>query len=235
MREIFITDIHNQFTKFISLLDKANYDKNKDLLILGGDYFDRGPEASEVAQWLEENYNNDNVVLLLGNHDLALLQLLEGDESLFSKIEIKFMIKNNGLGETLESLYGKDYADYSNKEIKEKINKRYPRLLKALKSAKFVHETNNAIYTHSELLKNYKTASRKELEDAVWVNSRDWANSYRWKSRKDISKPVIIGHYALPNFKDWDKKNPIKVNGIIFADGGLGWGYNGTVHIINSK
>ena len=235
MREIFITDIHSQFTKFDNLLKSANYNKEEDLLIVGGDYFDRGPESVEMAKWLEDNYENPNTVLLRGNHDLALISLVSGDTSTEAFLDIEFMKKCNGLDVTLEALVGKDYhINMSYKEMTECINKRFPRLLSALESTKYYHETDKAIYTHAKLPENYASRYKKTWDRAVWTNSDSWANSMNLKTRTDIKKPIYIGHYALPNYKDWDGETPKEINGVFFCDGGLGWDGQGLINIIEN-
>lgn len=235
MREIFITDIHSQYSKFKTLLNKANYERDKDLLILGGDYFDRGKESNKMAKWLEDNYDKPNVVLIRGNHDLALMKLLNGCDSTVIQdyLEIQHMVKVNGLDTTLDGLIGGDHRLYTHSTIAEIINREYPKLLDALNSTKFYHETDSAIYTHAYLPFNYKTVFEQIWNKYLWENSYKWANSIMWTKQTEITKPVIIGHYALPNIDDWDKENPVVINGIVFADGGLGWGYDGVVNIID--
>lgn len=244
MRTIFITDIHSEFTKFEKLLKRANYTE-EDLLILGGDYFDRGAESAKMAKWLEDNYEKENIILLRGNHDHALIDLLKGKTDIDSYLGIMHMIKHNGLDKTLFDLVGlniyllklKQHQNYSfnMKKLSEDINQRFPKLLQALESTKFYYEDEKAIFTHAKLPEDYKTRSDKAWERTTWENSDFWAHSKKWKAYRkgnNINKPIYIGHWALSNFPEWDGETPIEINGIHFCDGAMGWKYDGTYAII---
>ena len=237
MRELFITDIHSNFTKFKKLLRRVEYKEDEDLLILGGDYFDRGLEADSMAKWLEKSYNSENIVLLRGNHDLALIKLLTYDKvsPIDDYVQIQLMIKSNDLDMTLSGLLGREYNEYKDIyiDVAKEINERYPKLLEVLQNTKFYHETDKAIYTHAYLPKDYKTASSKSWEGYVWRDSFSWAHSQLWKTMKtELTKKVVIGHFSLSNLPQWDGYNPHNLMGITFADGGLAWGYDGVINII---
>lgn len=222
MRTIFLTDIHGHYTKSQLLLKSVNYSKD-DLLILGGDYFDRGPEVSLVADWLDSIYKDPNVILLRGNHELALIRFLRKDwiDSIDAYVEIEHMILNNGLDITLTSLAGTKYMK-SYKVMHKKISKRHPNLLSMLESTKWYHEDDSAIYTHSTLPSNYKD------KDADW-ESAVWDDTLKWAQESDVDKDVYVGHFALVNL---GSTKPVKINNITLCDGSLAWGGDGCI-IIN--
>ena len=61
-----ISDLHGYpIEKFLELLNKANFSEDDTLYILG-DVVDRGNEGIEYLQW---SAKQDNVTLLLGNHE----------------------------------------------------------------------------------------------------------------------------------------------------------------------
>lgn len=65
-----IGDIHGCYSEFINMLDKIAF-CDKDLLILTGDYIDRGKENLEILKWLESK--PENVITVMGNHEKEFL------------------------------------------------------------------------------------------------------------------------------------------------------------------
>lgn len=68
-----IPDIHDQIDLAQQIMDNEQVDR----WILLGDYFDNfhtgTPEAKATAVWLKKVLSQDNVIALLGNHDLSYL------------------------------------------------------------------------------------------------------------------------------------------------------------------
>ncbi|MBR6801217.1 MAG: metallophosphoesterase [Eubacteriaceae bacterium] len=65
-----ISDIHGYpFDKFLSLLNKANFN-DEDYLFILGDVIDRGPDGAKYLKWL---LSTPNAQLILGNHEEMML------------------------------------------------------------------------------------------------------------------------------------------------------------------
>ena len=64
-----ISDIHGQFDAFMKMLDKIEFGYDDEMYILG-DVIDRGPQSLECIKWIMEQ---DNILTLLGNHELLFL------------------------------------------------------------------------------------------------------------------------------------------------------------------
>ncbi len=81
-----IGDIHGRFDLLQQLLDKIE-DHSRTLpptrslyVIFIGDLVDRGPQSAEVLAMLYDlQQKTDHVIVLLGNHEEAMLQALDGD------------------------------------------------------------------------------------------------------------------------------------------------------------
>ena len=74
MNKIVIGDPHGRFRSLDPLLEKAGYDPSEDQLIFVGDYIDGFPRKNFDAKKLIQRIidlktENDDVILLLGNHD----------------------------------------------------------------------------------------------------------------------------------------------------------------------
>ena len=64
-------DIHGCYTAFKNFIDKHPL-TDRTCYIFVGDYTDRGLENKEMVQWLLDNYQKKNVVLLKSNHTVHL-------------------------------------------------------------------------------------------------------------------------------------------------------------------
>ena len=74
-----ISDIHGYLSRMFDVLEKANFDWDKDELYILGDIIDRGPESAETLIWAMEEAPR-NVHFLMGNHeDMAYTSLLTVD------------------------------------------------------------------------------------------------------------------------------------------------------------
>ena len=78
-----IGDMHGHFSRLLSVFHKINFDPEQDLLILLGDYIDRGDENMRCLRWAMEMSTKKNVIALRGNHEQMMLYyyLLGGEEA----------------------------------------------------------------------------------------------------------------------------------------------------------
>jgi bis(5'-nucleosyl)-tetraphosphatase (symmetrical) len=85
-----IGDIQGCFDPFIRLLEKINFNSNKDCLWLTGDLVNRGPASLEVLRFVSAlKYSQ----VILGNHDLHLLSILYGKASLDKQDTLEAILK----------------------------------------------------------------------------------------------------------------------------------------------
>ena len=82
-RVLAIGDMHGKFSRLLNLIHKVNFDPETDLLILLGDYIDRGDENMRCLRWAIEMSKKPNVIALRGNHEHMMLcyYLLGGSEA----------------------------------------------------------------------------------------------------------------------------------------------------------
>ena len=78
-RTIAIGDIHGMYDHFIALLEFVDLQK-EDLLIVLGDYCDRGPNTKGVVDKLIELQLKQGAICLKGNHEEMLLAASESPE-----------------------------------------------------------------------------------------------------------------------------------------------------------
>jgi serine/threonine protein phosphatase 1 len=97
-RRIAIGDIHGCDLALRRLIHEIKPNP-KDLIITLGDYLDRGPNARGVVDQLLDLPKHCHTVHLLGNHEIMLLNVLDG------AIEFEFWLRSGG-AETLASYDG---------------------------------------------------------------------------------------------------------------------------------
>lgn len=102
VRTIAISDIHGCFMPFISLLEKVNYNKYNDRLVVLGDLVDRGTDSMQVVQFLMQMSASYDVKVIGGNHDDFFIQWLDSPEAI-----PEYLGMNIGGLATLKSFYGK--------------------------------------------------------------------------------------------------------------------------------
>ena len=65
-----MSDLHGDWAHFKLMLLKIRFSKSDQLYIIG-DVVDRGPHSIKLLQFIRQQ---ENMTLLMGNHDLMLLQ-----------------------------------------------------------------------------------------------------------------------------------------------------------------
>ena len=78
-RVVIITDVHGCYEECVSLLEKMDFDKSRDMLINLGDTIDRGPKIYEVFAFFRalKEEMGDRCILIRGNHEQMMLDATE--------------------------------------------------------------------------------------------------------------------------------------------------------------
>jgi len=192
--QYFVTsDIHGHYQVLREFLKKSGYDESNPshhLLVLG-DLFDRGDESKEVFEYLYRLHQAKKATILLGNHDLFMLELLEENYE-----RAKFNVARNGFLQTLESFT--DYK-FANRDTplhiyKKAIEEAYPNLYDWISSFPLYLELDDYIFVHGGVdptLEDWKKASRFEF---VW--------SYEVKMDPVPGKTVVAGHHRVATIRE---------------------------------
>lgn len=166
-RTIAIGDIHGCFRALSRLLD-AVAPAADDLLVVLGDYVDRGPESREVIDLLLELQRQCCLMVLTGNHELMMLRGLE------DKAERRFWL-NFGGGPTLAS-YGGRLEDIPATH------------LQFLREGRDYYETETHLFVHA----NYQPETPLDQQSETILM---WTHLHLHVPPPHVSgKTVIVGH-----------------------------------------
>ncbi len=214
-KKLFVTsDIHGHCTLLKEALARAGFDPAREdhLLVCCGDYFDRGDENDGVLRFLE---GVDNKVLLRGNHEDLLLDLLYS-----GKFQQHHFL--NGTMNTVENFFGK-YAvspgdatiDFSGK------TRIVDRLCDFMENTVDYFETKNYVFVHGWLPLAAKTLQdRKEVSKQLWKKARweGWHQHYQNKAPLP-DKILVCGHIPTSYAARFDLKRAPADYGIFYGCG----------------
>lgn len=79
MKYYVVADVHGFYDQMVKALTERGYfdDKSPHKLIICGDLFDRGSQSNEMQQFVMELLKKDEVILIKGNHEDLMVDLVE--------------------------------------------------------------------------------------------------------------------------------------------------------------
>ena len=211
MRYVFVSDIHGQFDRLMTALEQAQFNKDADTIVSLGDPFDRGPQSWEVLDFL---MSCPNRILVWGNHDLRLRELLIGADY------PQNYDKSNGVLETMRSFCGTNVYNINvglnQLKCDDDKRERCKLLWQYFDECVYAVEWSNLVGVHAwvptavdrhlttydkwgcpmkEIVLKYDTNWRSVSRDC-W-NETTWGNSQRCFVQKIFipDKTLIIGHW----------------------------------------
>lgn len=200
-----ISDIHGCLDQFKALMDKINYRPNVDMLILLGDYIDRGPKSKEVVEMILHMVNNEKVIALRGNHDQRFIDLMKTKHS---KVYKEFL-KYGGI-EALRSYYP-NYKNESMNAILDFLNQEYYSHIQFLKRTLYYYENDHFIFVHAGLNPKFRNWRNQPSSDLLNIREPFIYNDTH------LNKIIIFGHTptsVIHNSADiWFSKDKIGIDG----------------------
>lgn len=102
-RHFAIGDIHGCFDALRTLCEFVDF-RPHDVIVVLGDYPDRGPDTAAVIEFLLELSGRHKVVPLRGNHDIMMLRARDGGKALRRWLEVGGQAALNSYGGDLEKV-----------------------------------------------------------------------------------------------------------------------------------
>ncbi len=215
-----LSDVHGHYTQMLEALNKAGFERNnpEHLLISCGDCFDRGRENYEVLKYLERL---DNAVLIKGNHDEMLIDIIYAE-----RLEEHHFI--NGTDVTIEQLFGRGRINPDNSISFSGCSREVDRVLGFLEGMRDYYETENYVFTHGWVPntnciidKNWRYADKEKWKKARW---NYWTVMLLQGDRIE-DKKLVVGHRSTSYASRFDLRRspecylPFELDGVIAIDG----------------
>ena len=173
------SDIHSFYQPFIEALAAAGYDReNPDHVLVGcGDYFDRGPSAEAVLNFLLEA---PRCILVKGNHEDLL-------EAAAARGYFEYHDISNGTVDTVRQLNPTNDPDVDF-ALPFVMNKLQPLLDQMVN----YFETKNYVFVHGWIpnREDWRWGRASEWRDARWVNGMDAVDDIQAED-----KTIVCGHW----------------------------------------
>lgn len=205
MRYIMISDVHGEYDKMIDALNKVNFNKEQDTIVSVGDCFDRGEKSKEVLLFL---MSCPNRILLWGNHDARLFQILYSRQLSFNYCDFL-----NGVQKTLESFTDNlIHADANILKTDFLFDDRFAetrtKLQQYFTECSWAVEFDDLIVTHGWLPVDGAGENQHIKENWREVHKDYWYDA-TWSKSQFLStlpacypeKPLLIGHWHAWKFR----------------------------------
>lgn len=205
MRYYVVADIHGFYSELKLALNEKGFfsDALPHKLIVCGDLMDRGAEAKEVQQFIIDLMDKDQVILIRGNHEDLMMDLLcnWGNKSYLLSYH-----KSNKTTDTVLQLTDTfNIFDENRAYVKERLSNT-PFIQKIIPSMIDYYETKKYIFVHGWIPCKHYEENNMDRFEAVddWRNANpsDWYSA-RWTNGmaawnegiKEQGKTIVCGHW----------------------------------------
>lgn len=209
-----IGDVHGQRAMLEAALERIARDESADAtVVLVGDYIDRGPDSRGVIELLMQGQSEGrDWICLAGNHDVMLLEYLDGPDPANPSawIGLRWLSEAMGGTATLRS-YGVDVdARRRAESLLADARDAVPRAhVDWLRARPRMHCTDDHVFVHAGIRPGVPI-DRQNPEDLIWIR-RDFLDDPR-----DHGRLIVHGHTP--------EQRPTLFLNRLNLDGGAGWG-----------
>ncbi len=196
MSNYVMSDVHGQYKTYMKMLKKIDL-KAEDTLYVLGDVIDRGPDGIKI---LFDLMKRPNAVLILGNHEMLMLDALKN----FQEIASKDRHDTDDIDLWLDPCNGGEYTHKNFQKLS--VNKRnamieYLENAWIIKKVKVNNKTFHLSHAYTSTKKfgeglHFSDMNHDEIWDVVWMNIFDRAFIRENKSKLFPNKKniYILGH-----------------------------------------
>ncbi|GMA99149.1 metallophosphoesterase [Pelosinus sp. IPA-1] len=181
------SDVHGENKKLLSLLEKAAYEPDKDLLVVCGDLVDRGEENLATLTTCID-LQKKGAIILKGNHEKFLEECLKEMiiNDTISSENVNLWVGHNGGAST--------YDEIRNLSQNELIN-----ILKFVRSLPTYFTSGTYIFSHAGA-DTRKPVEKNSEDDLIWMEDRfPYCSAYK-------NKIMVFGHVPTWLLYSYDKK-----------------------------
>ncbi|MDE7281561.1 MAG: metallophosphoesterase [Ruminiclostridium sp.] len=190
-RIICVSDIHANLNHFKLLLEKCNYNKDKDCLFILGDIIEKGRDNLSTLRYVMELCKDNKAICTKGNNDTMCVRMTFDDDKDKFLERIRSRPHNTFL-EMAESI-GVDEFEENFDEKRQKVSDSFKNELDFLKNLPIAIETKYHIFVHAGIERR-----------SDWRNTSErFAITRPWFLRSEhcSNKTVVCGHYPTYNYR----------------------------------
>ena len=172
--EVAIGDVHGRFDKLEELFDllNAKYATNPKMVVMLGDYVDRGPQSAQVVELLRDCEQGSHFHCLKGNHEDLMIQ------AVLEKYNEDLWMMNGG-AHTVKSYVDMYPDNYQDNLIDDAT---------WMKSLPTMVQSEHRIYVHAGLNPRRRSLEEQRDEEVMWIRDPWLMSDYDW------GKHVVHGH-----------------------------------------
>lgn len=206
MKYYVVADVHGYYTELYNALDERGFftDTEPHKLVVCGDLFDRGSEALEVQAFVVDLLNKEQAVLIRGNHEDLVLDLLSEWEN------YSYMLSQHNANGTVDTVLQltetRAVFPVNARAVKAKMLET-PFIKDIIPKMLDYFETEHYVFVHGWIpcacegvvsglsryvyQKNWREAGGWQWHDARWYNGMEAARQGVIEPRKTI----VCGHW----------------------------------------
>lgn len=218
-RLIAVSDIHTSCDLLDRMLKKADYDPEKDYLVIVGDILEHWNNNINTLRYVKQLCDkSERAYCLLGNNDTFCTSMAYTYQ--YERFSQKFYYSENGNENTFLQMarsVGYDHCTEENwLDIRSAVIEKYGDLLEFVRDLPICLETQEYVFVHAGL------ENRPD-----WENTDDiYAITAKWFMREEnpTGKWLVVGHFPTYNYKRSNATDlPVIDEGkkMICIDGGL--------------
>ncbi|SCV05313.1 LANO_0H04720g1_1 [Lachancea nothofagi CBS 11611] len=213
-RWIFVGDVHGMYDEFQELMHRVDAEKPNTNVVLLGDFIAKGPQSSEMVQYLLRNQNTTQCVL--GNHEINVLFAFLNQRGLKRKLSNRRTHWDPVVFSTEDYIPPHDQVNNKHKKVAHELGGANLASLASLCSAELqihLEATNQTLLAvHAGIAPNYQDYPYPKVKDITTMkymlpkdhtktSKYKFKNSSRWYKLWDReSAPegvtVLYGHDA---------------------------------------
>ncbi|MCR4658324.1 MAG: fructose-bisphosphatase class III [Lachnospiraceae bacterium] len=223
-----VSDLHGQYGVFMKGIEEIGLEPD-DFLYVIGDAIDRGNDGIRI---LQEIINRPNMDLILGNHELLMLNSVNPEgKPLCDGGDADLWLDWNG-GYTTFAQYRQELSDDERKYLLRWLRKRL--LIKPLRIQGWDYVLCHTYYIKEHELKPLSDIPPLDADDIVWCSM--FRNDPETRCENIYAeypgKLFITGHVPVQRIvPEYQKKNVLphlyRQGNLINIDGGLAYGHTG--------
>lgn len=224
-----VPDLHGHLDYLRGTLDLVDLDDPSTQLVLLGDYIDRGPNSAGVLQLVRATQDRypEQVVALLGNHEVDFLDWLDGDDPIWLLADPDWQTTRSFLpADVVDAARGELVAaechgradpgvvERINATIKREISNRHGDLLDWLRRLPLHYETDSHIYVHAGIDEEAGEMWKLGTDDLTFTHK--YPPSF---GAHEVGKLIVAGHVGTREMHADHAAGPYRDEGHLYLDG----------------